>query len=595
MQRPKTASPPSSRTANGFRYRPLAHADGEDFRLLCLYPGHTHDPIRCDLLHSGLDADIEYEALSYSWATEDGDDSLSHPIACAYVGDEHTADFLLTSNCASALRRLRLPAHERFLWVDAICIDHGNVPERNHQVGLMADIYAGAAQVLVYLGEEDLGFASRGLWLDSERRQLALTKLFAKRWVSRAWVIQEVALARKLLMVTGDAECALDANLMSRIRGRAKISRLKVPGPLAWDPLASAPTRDLLALLLVSRHCDSTDPRDKVYSLLGLVGERLQQLITIDYSQSVEEVLTRTAAAIIICREDFELLAYASLSLGPKHMEKGLPTWVPDWIEHQGDMTLRPQFQQAKIGPWRSLEKLSGSSTRAAELAQLDWGRVVHIPSKWPHDASLAPSIVVHAHCIATIDSTTREGMGERSRWQDAQTFARDLLALIGNGSGPFDTDPRAWPAQYKWLFDPSYTRSRSSILQSNGSSTSTSMTAEPPENIYRTAIQQFCAELASHGQNKSVLRAGMLPAVTSHEFAEGDSVWAIDGCKVPLLLRGAGTAAPGCYRIVGNCHLFALSHLDCWSTTGAGLEQRWDFDPFRHMDVLGTQTIQII
>ncbi|RAR09211.1 heterokaryon incompatibility protein [Stemphylium lycopersici] len=586
MQQPKPTPFPPSRSSNDFQYRPLNHADGEDFRILCLYPGELHEPIRCDLLHSSLDADIEYEALSYSWATEDGDDSLSQRIECAYVGDEETAEFLVTSNCASALRRLRLASQERFLWVDAISIDHKSVQERSHQVGLMAEIYSGASQVLVYLGEEDLGFASRSLWLDSERRQSALIKLFSKRWVSRAWVIQEVALARKLLMVTGDASCAMDANLMSRIRGRAKISRLQVPGPLAWDPLASAPSRDLLTLLLISRHCDSTDPRDKIYSLLGLVGERLQSLITIDYSQSVEEVLTRTAAAIIVCQEDFEILAYASLSLGSRHTEKGLPTWVPDWTEHFGDMTLRPQFQRSKIGPWRSLEKLSGSSSCAKELAEMDWGAAVHIPSKWPIDLSRSPSITVRAHCLATIDNTTQEGYGERSRWQDAQAFGRDLMALIGDDVSQSDIDPRAWPAQYNWLLDPSYTRSISSIVQSNGFSA-----METPQHIYRTAVQQLCAELETRGEEKYIFRAGMLPAITSHEFAEGDTVWAVDGCAVPLILRRRGVES---YRIVGNCYLFALSHLDCWSTSGTGLDQRWDFDPFRHMDALGTQRIKI-
>ncbi|USP82760.1 heterokaryon incompatibility protein [Curvularia clavata] len=588
MQRPKTTSSPSSRSYHGFRYRPLSHVDGEDFRILCLYPGELHDSIRCDLLHSSLDADIEYEALSYSWATEDGDDSLSQSILCAYVGDEQVSEMLVTSNCASALRRLRLQSQERFLWVDAISIDHGNLQERNHQVGLMADIYAGASQVLVYLGEEDLGFASRGLWLDSERRQSALTKLFAKRWVSRTWVIQEVALARKLLMVTGDASCAMDANLMSRIRGRAKISRLQVPGPLAWDPLASAPTRDLLTLLLLSRHCDSTDPRDKVYSLLGLVSERLQNLITIDYSQSVEEVLTRTAAAIIICREEFELLAYASLSLGARHREKGLPTWVPDWIEPHNDMTLRPQFQESKVGPWRSLEKLSGSSSSTAELAKKDWATIVHLPPRWPVDRSSTPSVAVQAHCLATIDNTTKEGYGQSSRWQDARAFGRDLMELTSSWASQSHADPSSWPAQYSWLFDPSYIRTVSPTGEGNNPPVMESL-----EHTYRAAIQNFCAELDTQGKDKYIFRAGMLPAVTSHNFAEGDSVWAIDGCRVPLILRGTDNA--GHYRIVGNCHLFALSHLDCWSTSGTGLEKRWNFDPFRHMDALGTQRIKIV
>ncbi|CAE7206224.1 hypothetical protein P3342_011437 [Pyrenophora teres f. teres] len=571
---------------NQFRYRPLNQADGEDFRLLCLYPGEWHEPVRCDLLHSNIDAEIEYEAVSYSWASEEGDDSLSQRISCAYIGEEQTADLLVTSNCASALRRLRLASNERMLWIDAICIDQANTQERNHHVELIAKIYSSASQVLVYLGEEDLGFASQSLWLDSERRQSALKRLFSKRWVSRVWVIQEVALAQKVVMVTGEATCQMDASLMCRIRGRARAYGLQVPGPLAWDPLVSAPTRDLLTLLYMTRGCRSKDPRDKVYGLLGLVGERLQNLIAIDYSQSVEEVLTRTAAAIIICQEDLEVLAYASLSLGSRHAANRLPTWVPDWTEHRDDNTLHSQFQQPKIGPWRSLEKLSGSETRAAELTKLDWGAAVHIPSNWPVDNFSSPFVTARAHCLATIDGTTRQVNYHRPTWQDAQDFSRGLMALIENDFRSKKFDSQAWPPRYQWLFDPSYARPTSAQHQS-------------PDKLYWTSLQQFCLELNKLGKDKYIFRAGILPAISSHDFQEGDTVWAIDGCTVPLILRRVKNLNheymdEWSYRIVGNCYLFALSHLDCWATSGTGLEQRWDFEPFRHMDPLGTQTIKI-
>ncbi|RMZ72142.1 heterokaryon incompatibility [Pyrenophora seminiperda CCB06] len=561
-----------------FPYRSLNHEDGEDFRLLCLYPGEWHEPVRCDLLHSNIDADIEYEAVSYSWASEEGDDSLSQRISCAYIGEEQTADLLVTSNCASALRRLRLTSNERMLWIDAICIDQTNTKERNNHVELIAKIYSTATQVLVYLGEEDLGFTSQSLWLDSERRQLALKRLFSKRWVSRVWVIQEVALAQKVVMVTGEATCQMDASLMSRIRGRARAYGLQVPGPLSWDPLVSAPTRDLLTLLYMTRGCRSKDPRDKVYGLLGLVGERLQNLIAIDYSQSVEEVLTRTAAAIIICQEDLEILAYASSSLGSRHAANRLPTWAPDWTEHRGDNKLHSQFQQPKIGPWRSLEKLSGSETRAAELTKLDWKAAVYIPSKWPVDNFSSPYLTARAHCLATIHSTMK---------QDAQDFSRGLLALIGSDIVSKKFASQAWPARYQWLFDPLYARTVPAQHQN-------------PDQLYWTSLEHFCIELDKLGKDKHIFRAGILPAITSHDFQEGDTVWAIDGCTVPLLLRRVKSRNHAqmddtwSYRIVGNCYLFALSHLDCWATSGTGADQRWDFEPFRHMDPLGTQTIKI-
>jgi hypothetical protein len=73
-----------------------------------------------------------------------------------------------------------------------------------------------------------------------------------------------------------------------------------------------------------------TTLRAEVYGLMGFTGEHLRSLIKIDYSSSVEEVLTSAAAAIIIAREDLDILAYASSSLGPKHANGRLPTWVPD-------------------------------------------------------------------------------------------------------------------------------------------------------------------------------------------------------------------------------------------------------------------------
>ncbi|KAF1834474.1 HET-domain-containing protein [Decorospora gaudefroyi] len=580
----------SPQSPNDFRYRPLNPADGEDIRLVCLYPGDVHERIRCDLVHASLEAEIEYEALSYTWASEDGDTTPSQAIACAYIGEERVASLSVTSNCASALRRLRFTSHERILWIDAIAIDQTNLQERNHQVGLMGKIYSGAAQVLVYLGEDDLDFGSRDIWLDSGRRYSALKRLFAKRWASRVWVIQEVALAQKVVMVTGAVSCQMDVNLMSRIRGRAKAYGLHVPGPLAWDPLVSVPTRDLLILLHISRDCLSADPRDKIYGLLGLVSERLQNLITIDYSQTIEEVLTRTAAAIIICREDFEILAYASASICTRHKEGRLPTWVPDWMQHRGDRMLHSQFQRSKIGPWRSLEKLSGSPSHAVELAKIRWDTAVHIPLGWPKTPGLKPFISIRAHCLATIDSTTKRS-GE---WQNASDFSQKLMALIGSDVGS-DINPQTWPRDFKWLFDPRCTR----LSHTQAGSKDKLVIIESLKKPYLVEMQRFCAELAELGKNKYFFKAGFLPAITSHDIEEGDTVWAVDGCPVLLVLRNTRDVAPDSkkvrsYRIVGDCYLLTLSHLDCFVTSGTGFDQRWDFDPFRYMDTLGTQTINI-
>lgn len=115
--------PQASERIHNFKYQPLRHAEGEHIRLLVLCPGEPEDPIRCELFHSSLAYENDYEAVSYTWATEDGDASLSQHVSCAYAGESEALGLSVTVNCAAALRRLRDKSYERILWIDAICIE----------------------------------------------------------------------------------------------------------------------------------------------------------------------------------------------------------------------------------------------------------------------------------------------------------------------------------------------------------------------------------------------------------------------------------------------------------------------------------------
>jgi hypothetical protein len=72
------------------------------------------------------------------------------------------SSFAVTTNLVDALQAI--VTHEvlteyslpTLLWVDAICINQTDIPERNSQVLIMRDIYRGASETLVWLGEADL-------------------------------------------------------------------------------------------------------------------------------------------------------------------------------------------------------------------------------------------------------------------------------------------------------------------------------------------------------------------------------------------------------------------------------------------------------
>jgi hypothetical protein len=121
----------------------------DQIRLLLLSKGNFNDPIHGTLMIARLGSNINFRALSYTWADAKGNDSRSQVI---FLGPRWNM-FMVTANCKAALRRLRRKDDDCMVWIDAICIDQGNDFERNDQVGLMRRIYSAASEVFVYLGE----------------------------------------------------------------------------------------------------------------------------------------------------------------------------------------------------------------------------------------------------------------------------------------------------------------------------------------------------------------------------------------------------------------------------------------------------------
>lgn len=126
-----------------------------EVRLLRMLPPRdsrdAREPIRCVLETASIDDMPHYSALSYEWGRPDAE---------AYPGSIYVNQcrMNLKVNLAAALMRLwdislgdssvqiqpRIPP---LFWIDAICINQGDVAERSQQVRLMRDIYHNAFSV----------------------------------------------------------------------------------------------------------------------------------------------------------------------------------------------------------------------------------------------------------------------------------------------------------------------------------------------------------------------------------------------------------------------------------------------------------------
>ena len=126
-------------------YEPL-DSNRREIRLMSLHSSLlSESEIGCTLFNVSLNNVPEYQALSYVW----GDPKITSPIRVNHEEIE------VTRNLLAALNHLRLENSSLTLWVDALCIDRSNIPERNEQVRLMLHIYEQAVEVFLWLGEEE--------------------------------------------------------------------------------------------------------------------------------------------------------------------------------------------------------------------------------------------------------------------------------------------------------------------------------------------------------------------------------------------------------------------------------------------------------
>jgi hypothetical protein len=375
--------PPSGKGAQLDRpYNPLKlENDTKDrIRLLSLAPGSFEDPIQITLSAHTVDQLPSYEALSYVWGEK----------ICKKPAQVDGCKLDITKNLDVALRHLRHRNDNRVLWVDAICVDQGNVDERNHQVQLMKLIYSRAPQVVVWLGPagDNSDFVLDYMTCDEKdasaepRFVYDFYKLLTRAWFSRVWVVQEVVLAADAIIQCGNKHLSLSTFFQVIHDQMNKLSHMNthtdpsvLPGgwyeqmvsfhkenfffegeekQRSWiralygsymrqcyeisclNKLRNGQYRGNFSHLyhFTWRHC-ATDPRDKVFSLLGMYQDPGDQKasslpcrIVADYAKSTASVFSEAMAVII--SEGFRF-GYPRLPLRVQEVRsvQNLPSWVP--------------------------------------------------------------------------------------------------------------------------------------------------------------------------------------------------------------------------------------------------------------------------
>ncbi|KAH8885373.1 HET-domain-containing protein [Thozetella sp. PMI_491] len=305
-----------------------------------------------------------YEALSYTWGSPSPCKAIFARQSSAADSPKSFSTFKIGENLYHALKHLRYDDKKRTMWIDAICINQADDNERSQQVRRMSKIYELADRVVVWLGTEEkqsrlamktlehLGKqlvtieghylarspeSTKPFWFH-QRAELPYTKaqwnsiaeLLKRPWFNRLWVWQEIGLANpRSIVQCGSTHC------LWRQFGPALAcldSKNTIP-EVIWVIVSFyralfRPTRAIAleSLLTQARHFSCSDPRDRVYAILGL-GEPLPMAqIVPNYGLSAAEVYKNTLLTHIEFSERLELLLHCDFQ-----GRSGAASWVPDW------------------------------------------------------------------------------------------------------------------------------------------------------------------------------------------------------------------------------------------------------------------------
>lgn len=414
---------PGSASSCQYQYSPLPSSTS--IRLLELQASSANE-ISLTMHASEIDTALPFDALSYTWGNPrspyiESPSSERHAFGIAsFPATCNGLTLMIRPNLRDALRMLQTTSFsslgrskQRYIWIDAICINQANLKERASQVALMASLYQRAESVIAWLGPEDETTADAFAVMDrlssisfipksaselhitseaysivtaadflnpvSYRSKLGIDPLTPENWLAwlifihrpyfkRAWVVQEVTLAKSIIAICGTRsfdwqKLSIALYFLAHTKWFSKLHpeyfRMNVVhnAPAMYskilaqslDPGIGAmylnQTRNgtnlagkfykFEMLLKNHRYCEASDSRDIIYALLGISQKESKpftthgHLLMPDYTIPVETLYTRIARILIQSYGDLRFLPHRE---GRRwRYISGLPSWVPDY------------------------------------------------------------------------------------------------------------------------------------------------------------------------------------------------------------------------------------------------------------------------
>lgn len=558
----------------------------------------------------------EYEALSYTWDTE----SVAFHHTAPIILNGHR--FQVTANLESALHHLRHELSPRTFWVDAICIDQENTAEKEQQVKVMHQIYDCAKQVVVWLGPESANsdiamifaqqiyhcFDATSDWIEDELQfylldpterlekvisllvsehafnWVALHRLLSRRWWGRAWILQELLVARRAIVCCGRLNIPWSIMSLAISVCRATYHSIldldiTVDTPsgvyqydwpshfvetcfdivarrglrLENDPRTSLHPQNLSTWLSGNRHRSCRFPHDKIYSILGLLNPTFQNAIQPSYTIDITTLYKAVVKAYVESSGRLDLICHSQHSL----WQSDKPSWMPDWGRHERavifaeiagfELRNSPLFDSARATFSDDLNVLTVRGTCIGQIQRiaLEFSMLSNLKKQWWDDSG------------SCITKTTDHGVDHHQisgagGWWYFEAYAKKLFEPALE---TLPLDHEEWDDHLNLLFE-------MIRLLLYPSTSDWYERREAEDDGYEQDVENstaffeiFYTHLQGLLKSRTIFETMEQEIGIAPDFAEhGDWVCMLFGCRVPVILRKREDVS---FMFVGDAYIY--------------------------------------
>ncbi|KAI3335918.1 heterokaryon incompatibility protein-domain-containing protein [Ustulina deusta] len=561
--------------------------------------------LECELAIFPLGEAPKFNALSYCW----GDSGRSASMRC------NGYEVMITPTLMEALQVLigLDRGGIEWIWIDQVCINQANMSERGSQVDMMKAIYKTSERTIIWLGTEISGIEAVGTLLEKlsrlynhdlepsgarKRRRYTIDEyeaadlphpedplwnvlgdILSRPWFVRCWVIQEAALSKNApQMLCGTYELSWECIIPSATWLLSMCYKLT---PLHRRPTTVPALRslklfnelrqvglpwDMTTLLNKARRFKASEPRDRVYSLIGLAGEAnersvLPAALRANYDRPVQDVFRDITRYIIMSSRNLSILTL--IRYNPDWNK--YPSWVVDFA---GDVLwerISHFAWSAQAHGWHCVKEMTNDAAgdlpvevqhSSDDILALKGFRVDTINATCAVMSSSAlPSFGSQA-LVAFKEACQRVG----ARYTTRETLARAVMVTLSadwNLTGQERMTDQSishfwaylWEA-YNRLHDET-TPSRDQAELEEYASLLAKVEPDIPAdaNIYRLHLDTAYNRRVFFTADKAYI--GLGPSITQ----KNDILCILFGGATPMVLRPVGDL----YRFIGECYVYDL------------------------------------